>query len=152
MFYIKITAPVRLVHPVTGKPMRTTKTDDEGLPVLDAYGQPVTEPAELLTMATFVRDSICNHPKIGKGPELIARIVRLEMAFSENSLLKGTDGKYAAVESKDYEVARSIIDEMTWQTPLIGRQFAPVVEAWTKALDEQAWKTTMKLASVQSVG
>jgi hypothetical protein len=148
MFYVKITDPIQLVHPVSGKKLREEVTDDEGRQILQD-GRPTTALMAPLTMASFVRESICNSQKIGKGPELIARIMRLEMAFQEDSLVEGTDRKmYAAVESKDYEVAKSIIEEMTWPMPLLARQVAPIVDAWMKAIDEQAWKERVKLAAV----
>jgi hypothetical protein len=124
MKYVLITADVHVKDPRTGKPALETK---------ETGGTP--EPI-IVSMQSFVRDSICNDQRIGRGGDGIRRIIRLEKAFDPlNATIRGGK-RYASVESGDHQKVMEIVNDMNFASPLVGRQLVDLVEAWEKALDE----------------
>lgn len=122
MKYVLIPADVPLINWATKKPL--LKSNEPGAE------------QEVVSMQVFVRDSVCNDQRIGRGGDMIRRIIRLEKAFEPANLTTKAGKKYAAVESGDYSTVMTIVNDLQWQSPLVGRQLVEMVEAWEKALDE----------------
>jgi hypothetical protein len=124
MKYVMIPSPVKLVEPRTGKPIK--QQNEAG----------VLEDIPPVTMPGWNNDFIISNQMIGKGGDGIRRVIRLEKAFKEENLKVANGVKYAAVESDDHKMVMNIVNELTWQNMLVGKQYFVFMEAWEKALDE----------------
>jgi hypothetical protein len=124
MKYVVVPSDITIKDPRTGKVVKETS-------------EPGADPEALvISMQRFVRDNICNDQRIGRGGDGVRRIIRLEKAFDVANLSIRSGKKYAAVESGDHQKAMEIVNDMTWPSPLVGRQLVEMIEAWEKALDE----------------
>lgn len=124
MKYVLIPEAVKLVEPKSGKRIKQ----------MDENNNVVEIPP--ITMAAFIRDNVLNDQRIGKGGEGIRRIIRVEKALEPRNSNVRNGQLYAVFDTEDHKKLMEIVNDLTWQAPLIGRQYYPFIEALEQATDE----------------